>query len=60
MKLLITILMMAIVAACGLTSLHFFRDFNYDMSSLMDVAAYASIVTGIYLLTMHKRKQLSR
>ncbi|HUB62409.1 MAG TPA: hypothetical protein VL978_16965 [Puia sp.] len=58
MKLVITILMLAIVAACGLTSLHFFRDFNYDLSWLLDLAAYGSIVTGIYLMTVHKRKLL--
>lgn len=56
MKLLITILMLAIVAASGLFSLHFFRDFHYDLSSLLDIVAYASIVTGIYLMTMHRKK----
>jgi hypothetical protein len=59
MKLLITILMLAVVAACGLFSLHFFRDFDYDMSSVLDIIAYGSIVSGIYLITAHSRKKLS-
>lgn len=59
MKLLITILMLAVVAACGLFSLHFFRAFDYDVSSLLDVVAYGSIVTGIYFMTVHNRKRLS-
>jgi hypothetical protein len=59
MKLLITILMLITVASAGLASLYFFRDFNYNLSSLLDVVAYASIVIGIYLMTMNKRKSLS-
>jgi hypothetical protein len=61
MKLLISILMLIIVAAAGLTSLHFFRDFHYDLSSLLDIVAYVSIVTGIYLLTVyHRQNKLDR
>jgi glucose uptake protein GlcU len=56
MKLLITILTLVVVAAAGLTSLYFFRDFNYDLSSVLDIVAYLSIVSGIYLLTTQKRK----
>ena len=48
-----------VVAAAGLTSLYFFRDFNYDMSSLLDIVAYASIVAGIYFMTRNRRKILS-
>ena len=59
MKLLITILMLAVVTASGLFSLHFFRDFNYDLSWLLDLTAYASIVTGIYLMTVYTRKKMS-
>jgi hypothetical protein len=57
MKLLITLLMLAVVAACGLTSLHFFKALDYDLSSLLDVAAYGSIVTGIYLITVKGGKR---
>jgi hypothetical protein len=59
MKLLITILMLITVASAGLASLYFFRDFNYNLSSLLDVVAYASIVLDIYLVTMNRRKSMS-
>jgi hypothetical protein len=60
MKLLITIMMLITVFSAGLASLYFFRDFNYNLSSLLDVVAYASIVAGIYLITVNRRKILSR
>ena len=59
MKLLITILMLITVASAGLASLYFFKDFSYNLSSLLDVVAYASIVTGIYLITVNRRKLAS-
>jgi hypothetical protein len=59
MKLLITILMLITVASAGLASLYFFRDFSYNLSSLLDVVAYASIVIGIYLMTVNSKKTLS-
>jgi hypothetical protein len=59
MKLLITILMLITVASAGLASLYFFRDFSYNLSSLLDVVAYASIVIGIYLITVNSKKTLS-
>lgn len=60
MKLLITILMLITVVSAGLASLYFFKDFSYNLSSLLDVVAYASIVTGIYIITANRRKALSR
>jgi hypothetical protein len=59
MKLLITILMLITVVSAGLASLYFFRDFKYNLSSLLDIAAYASIVTGIYAITVKSRKTLA-
>jgi hypothetical protein len=59
MKLLITILMLITVASAGLASLYFFRDFSYNLSSLLDVVAYASIVAGIYAITRKGRKVLA-
>jgi glucose uptake protein GlcU len=59
MKLLITILMLITVVSAGLASLYFFRDFNYNLSSLLDIIAYAAIVIGIYLMTVNNRKTLS-
>ena len=55
MKLLITIMMLITVISAGLASLYYFRDFSYNLSSLLDIVAYASIVTGIYLMTARKR-----
>jgi hypothetical protein len=60
MKLLITIMMLITVVSAGLASLYFFRDFRYNLSSLLDVAAYASIVTGIYAITVKSKKTLAR
>ena len=59
MKLLITIMMLITVVSAGLASLYFFRDFRYNLSSLLDVAAYASIVTGIYAITVKSKKTLA-
>jgi len=52
-------LMLITVVSAGLASLYFFKDFSYNMSSLLDVIAYASIVTGIYLITVNRRKVLA-
>jgi glucose uptake protein GlcU len=51
--------MLITVASAGLASLYFFRDFSYNLSSLLDVVAYASIVIGIYLITVNSKKTLS-
>ncbi|HEV3413572.1 MAG TPA: hypothetical protein VG101_13920 [Puia sp.] len=59
MKLLITIMMLITVVSAGLASLYFFRDFKYDLSGLLDIAAYGSIVAGIYLITAKSRKTLT-
>jgi hypothetical protein len=59
MKLLITIMMLITVVSAGVASLYFFRDFRYNLSSLLDVAAYASIVTGIYAITVKSKKTLA-
>jgi len=58
MKLLITILMLIIVAGCGLVSLHFFRANDYDVNWLLNLTAYGSLVAGIYIMTSrHGRKR---
>lgn len=59
MKLLITVLLLTTIVVSGLTSLHFFRETDYDLSSLLIITAYASIVVGIYNLTVRGRKRLS-
>ncbi|HLI94404.1 MAG TPA: hypothetical protein VKU83_12360 [Puia sp.] len=58
MKLLITVMMCIAVAVSGLFSLHYFRASVYDLSWLLDITAYGSIVAGIYLITAQKRKRL--
>jgi len=42
----------------GLTSLHFFKETDYDLSSLLVITTYLSIVFGIYVVTMGKRKTI--
>jgi hypothetical protein len=58
-KFLITVLLLVIMVASGLTSLHFFRATDYDLSSLLVLTTYLSIVFGIYVLTVHNKKRLS-
>jgi hypothetical protein len=55
MKTAITILMLVIIALTGLVSFHFFTYKEYNISSLLTIAAYLSMVTGVYLLTEKKR-----
>jgi hypothetical protein len=59
MKFLITILLLVTMVASGLTSLHFFRETDYDLSSLLVITTYLSMVFGIYMLTVYDRKRLS-
>jgi hypothetical protein len=59
MKFLITTLLLVTMVASGLTSLHFFRETDYDLSSLLVITTYLSMVFGIYMLTVYHRKRLS-
>jgi uncharacterized membrane protein YfcA len=56
MKLLITIAFLIAMTVSGLTSLHFFKETDYDLSSLLIIMTYISIVLGIYVATTGKRK----
>ena len=56
MKLLITLLMLTSIVVNGMTSYHLFRASSYDLSSLLIIASYLSIVLGIYVVTMRKPK----
>ena len=56
MKYVITLLLLIGVVINGLTGYRFFRAASYDLSSLLIVASYLSIVFGIYVLTMSKQK----
>jgi hypothetical protein len=56
MKLLITFVLMVAMVVSGPASLHFFRASDYDLSSLLIITTYLSIVFGIYVATSHRRK----
>ena len=56
MKYVITLLLLIGVVINGLTGYRFFRTEAYDLSSLLIVASYLSIVFSIYMLTMEKQK----
>lgn len=56
MKILIALVMMISIVVNGLTSYHLFKASSYDLSSLLIIAAYLSIVLGIFVVTMHKSK----
>jgi len=55
-KLLIILLMLTSIVINGMTSYHLFRASSYDLSSLLIIASYLSIVLGIYVVTMRKPK----
>lgn len=55
-KLLITLLMLTSIVVNGMTSYHLFRASSYDLSSLLIIASYLSIVLGIFVVTMRKPK----
>ena len=59
MKFLITTLLLVAMVASGLSSLHFFRATDYDLSSLLIITTYLSMVFGIYVLTVRNTKRLS-
>ena len=54
-KYVITLFLLIGVVLNGLTGYQFFRNSNYDMSSLLVIASYLSIVMSIYMLTVAKR-----
>ena len=56
MKILIILIALISIVVNGLTSYHLFRASAYDLSSLLIIAAYLSIVLGIYVVTTHKQK----
>ena len=56
MNKLISILMLTIAIVTGLASFHQFRAFNYDISNLLTITAYLSMVASIYALTARSLK----
>jgi hypothetical protein len=58
MKYLIAALLMIAVIANGLTGYHMFRASEYNLSDLLIIASYASIVGTIYFLTVYKQRRI--
>ena len=56
MKILITLIALISIVVNGMTSYHQFKASNYDLSSLLIIASYLSIVLGIYVVTTHKQR----
>ncbi len=59
MKILITFALVVVMVISGLTSLYFFKASDYDLSHVLVLAAYLSMVFGIYELTVAGRKKLN-
>jgi len=60
MKYIIALVLLIAVVLNGLTGYHFFQNSVYEMSSLMVISSYLSIVMSIYVLTMSKRKSITQ
>ncbi len=54
MKTVITALILLTIALTGLVSYGFFQQKAYNISSLLTIASYSSMVLGVYLLTKKK------
>jgi len=57
MRYIITLVLLVAVVLNGITGYHLFRSENYDLSHLMIIASYLSIVMSIYVLTVSKRRK---
>jgi len=55
-KTLISLLLLISVVVSGITSYHLFRQSNYNVSSVLIIASYLSMVFSIYALSMRSRK----
>lgn len=58
MKYFIAALLLIAVVANGLTGYHLFRATEYDLSHVLVLASYASIVGIIYFLTVYKQRRI--
>ena len=58
MKTLISILLLISVVVSGITSYHLFRQSNYDVSAVLTITSYLSIVFSIYALSMRNKKAM--
>jgi len=57
MKILITFALIIVMVVSGLASLYFFRASDYDLSHVLVIATYLSIVFSIYELTVGGHKK---
>jgi hypothetical protein len=56
MKTLITLALMILVIVTGLSSYHLFRLSDYNLSALLTISSYFSIVLAVYTLTARRAK----
>ena len=59
MKILITFALIIVMVVSGLTSLYFFRTSDYDLSHVLVITTYLSMVFCIYELTVDGRKNVN-
>lgn len=58
MKTLIAFVLMITMVIAGLSSFHFFRLSDYNVSALLTITSYFSIVMIIYALTVYHPKRV--
>jgi hypothetical protein len=58
MKILITFALIVVMVISGLTSLYFFQASDYDLSHVLVIATFLSLVFGIYELTVGGQKKV--
>ena len=56
MKIILTILLLTSMAVSGITSYHLFRSTDYNLSALLTITSYLSIVMCVYALTAGNKK----
>lgn len=57
MKFFISLLLLVSVVVSGMASYHLFRDFDYNISAVLTITSYLSIVMTIYALTVTDKKK---
>jgi len=60
MNKIISFVMLISMIVTGLSSYYLFRRFEYNVSALLTITSYLSIVGGIYALTVHNKKSVAQ
>lgn len=60
MKTLISILLLISVVVSGITSYHLFRQSDYNISAVLTIASYLSIVFSIYALSLRRKHAIAK